>query len=294
VFDAFRFNSVNSKYEATKEKLELEIPLREELEHKRDEMVKINRTKEKFRMFRRMCIRYSDVKYRALMVWKENNEYHKHTMQRIKLRLINEHKRRVSKAFFKWKAGADKKQMVQMVVETEELINENQNLTNTLEVTIEEKKQLADCTGRAQVNKLDRLKNMLDRNTCRARFHQWANVACFMADLENGLFLTSKTMKRRKMKNGFLKFRQQVKEHKRQKYVINKCLWMDSARDRKVTEFAWDQWKQDHQRQLKAKAFLRRSIKGVDKLIENDFFCVWKKMMFDARKKIYTDNIEEL
>jgi len=35
-------------------------------------------------------------------------------------------------------------------------------------------------------------------------------------------------------------------------------------------------------------------MKGVDKLIENDFFCLWKKMMFEARKKVYTDNIEEL
>jgi hypothetical protein len=103
---------MNQRYEETKQKLDEEIPLREELEHKRDELIKITRTKDKFRLFRKMCIRYADVKYRALMVWKENNEYHKHTMKRVKLRLIHEHKRRLSHVFYKWKEGADKRHMV--------------------------------------------------------------------------------------------------------------------------------------------------------------------------------------
>jgi len=175
---------VNQKYTETKERLEQEIPVREELEHKRDELVKLSRRKEKFRLFRKAFIKYHDVKYRALMVWKEANGYHKHTMERIKLRLIFEHKKRLSWAFSRWKEGADKKVMVQMVYETEELVNENQNLTNSLQATQEEKTKLADCTTRSQVQKLDRLRGMLDRNTTRARFHQWANVTCFMGDLE--------------------------------------------------------------------------------------------------------------
>lgn len=113
-------------------------------------MIKINKTKEKFRLFRKMCSRYADVKYRALMLWKEQNEYHKHTMTRIKLRLINEHKKRITAAFYRWKENTDKKVMVQMVHETEELVNENQNLTNTLQATRQERQNLADCTTRSQ------------------------------------------------------------------------------------------------------------------------------------------------
>jgi hypothetical protein len=68
---------------------------------------------------------------------------------------------------------------------------------------------------------------MLNRNSCRARFHQWANVVCFMGDLESGLFMTQKTMRRKKMRNGFLRFKNKVKEFKRQEYVAHKCMWFD-------------------------------------------------------------------
>jgi len=56
--------------------LEREIPVREDLEKKRDTLIKINRTKDKYNLFRQCIIRYSDLKYRALMVWKENIVYY--------------------------------------------------------------------------------------------------------------------------------------------------------------------------------------------------------------------------
>jgi hypothetical protein len=49
-------------------------------------------------------------------------------MNRIKLRLIEVHKRSLSYSFYKWKEGADKKHMVELVTFTEDLINENQEL----------------------------------------------------------------------------------------------------------------------------------------------------------------------
>ena len=67
----------------------------------------------------------ADVKYRALMVWKENVQYYNHIMTRIKLRLIESHKRKLSKALFKWKESIDKKHMVELVSFTEDLMNEN-------------------------------------------------------------------------------------------------------------------------------------------------------------------------
>ena len=46
-------------------------------------------------------------------------------MKRIKLRLIELHKRNLSAAFFKWKESVDKKVMVELVAFTEDLANEN-------------------------------------------------------------------------------------------------------------------------------------------------------------------------
>jgi len=51
-FDAIRFGNIQRHYEETKARLEQEIPVREELERKRDTLIKVNRTKDKFNLFR--------------------------------------------------------------------------------------------------------------------------------------------------------------------------------------------------------------------------------------------------
>ena len=124
-YDAIRYHNVTVQYEETKQRLETEIPVREELERKRDTLIKVNRTKDKYNLFRQMCIRYADVKYRALMIWKENVQYHNHIMKRIKLRIIELHKCKLSKAFNKWRESADRKHMVDLITFTDEITNEN-------------------------------------------------------------------------------------------------------------------------------------------------------------------------
>ena len=76
-------------------------------------------------MIRKMIGRYADLRHHAIIVWKENVDYHNHTMKRVMLRLIDQHKRRESQAFYKWKESIDKKHMVQLVQFSEELMNEN-------------------------------------------------------------------------------------------------------------------------------------------------------------------------
>jgi hypothetical protein len=66
------------------------------------------------------------------MLWKENVEYYKNSMVRVKLRLIELHKRNLSTAFYKWKEARNKKQMIEMVSFSEDLMHENQELKNTL------------------------------------------------------------------------------------------------------------------------------------------------------------------
>ena len=85
----------------------------------------MSKTKDKYNLFRQCCIRYSDLKYRALMLWRENVAYEKRTLTRVKLRLIELHKRNLSQAFFQWKERGDKHKIVEMVQFTEELLNEN-------------------------------------------------------------------------------------------------------------------------------------------------------------------------
>jgi len=51
-FDAIKFSNIQDHYESTKARLESEIPVREELEKKRDQLIKTNRTKDKYNLFR--------------------------------------------------------------------------------------------------------------------------------------------------------------------------------------------------------------------------------------------------
>ena len=42
VFDAIRYSNVNDKFEATKKELEDKIPIRQELERQKDELIKMS------------------------------------------------------------------------------------------------------------------------------------------------------------------------------------------------------------------------------------------------------------
>ena len=90
------------------------------------------RTKTIYHALRQCYLRHCDVKYRALMNWKEACKHHNHSMNRIKLRLIDQHKRRLNWAFQKMKEGADKTVHMEMMEMTEDCMNDNQNLTNEI------------------------------------------------------------------------------------------------------------------------------------------------------------------
>jgi len=131
-FDAIKFGNTNEKFETTRAILESKIPEREELQYKRDCLKKQTATKTKYNALRKAYLKHCDVKYKALMIWRENCKHFSHNMDRMKLRLINEHKRRLNWAFMKWKECSDKGVHLEMMVMTEDVMNENQNLSNEL------------------------------------------------------------------------------------------------------------------------------------------------------------------
>jgi hypothetical protein len=135
---------------------------------------------------------------------------------------------------------------------------------------------------------------MLNRNLLRKRFAQWVLNAEFVVSLEDALFKTSKTIRRRKLRNNFMKLKKKVQEIKRLEYVRSKVHWFGDVRDGKTINNCFDAWKSYIRRYKSAKTFLHRSIKGVDKLMKNEAFGVWKHTVYKARKQVYLNNIEEL
>lgn len=91
-YDAIRYSNVNDKFEATRMELEEKIPIRQELERQKDELVKMSHQKDKIALFKKAFKRYQDVLYRGFTEWRGRVKYHNHTISRIKLRLMNLHK----------------------------------------------------------------------------------------------------------------------------------------------------------------------------------------------------------
>lgn len=62
----------------------------------------------------------------------------------------------------------------------------------------------------------------------------WAICAQYVSNIEESIFLTSKTFRRRRLRNAFNKYLKNVKEAKRQEYVHGKMLWFNNVRSSKT------------------------------------------------------------
>ena len=176
-FDAIKFSNTQTKFENTRAVLEAKIPEREELEYKKECLAKQMATKTKYHALRQCYLKHCDVLYAYLLRWKENCQHYNHNMDRVKLRLINEHRRRLNHAFMKWKEGHDKNVHMEMMVMTEDVMNENQNLSNELSVKKAVAEKQAVRSGRMQCSKLERVRNMFNRKSLRAYYDKWVKGA---------------------------------------------------------------------------------------------------------------------
>ena len=52
VFDALKYSAVNEKYERAKAELDKDVPMRMELEQKKDTLLKVNKTRDKYHCIR--------------------------------------------------------------------------------------------------------------------------------------------------------------------------------------------------------------------------------------------------
>jgi hypothetical protein len=177
-----------------------------------------------------------------MQVWKENIIYLKKTMNRMKLRLIELHRRNLAVAFVRWREGTDRKRMVELLGVTEDLMNDNQELRNTLSRCYQEEERLQQCKFRQQSLKIERLRNLINRNALKKMLIVWAENAWFAATLEKGLWKATKTVDRRRMKNGFDRYLLKVKEIKREEYIMNKVAWFQKCREKKTCDNVFDAW----------------------------------------------------
>jgi len=141
---------------------------------------------------------------------------------------------------------------------------------------------------------VERLRNIINRNQLRRHIAVWAENAWLIRCLEAGLWKATKRIERRRLRNTFERYLAKVKEAKREEYILGRVRWFASARAKRLQDVVTDAWKAYVRRFKSARTFLLRSIKGVDRLIANESFTVWKTVYFTARREVYHANIAEL
>ena len=277
-FDAIKFSNTNDKFEKTRMMLESKIPEREELEYKRECLAKQTATKTKYNALRQAYLKHCDVKYKALLTWKENCKHYNHNMDRVKLRLINEHKRRLNWAFMKWKEGADKGVHMEMMVMTEDVMNENQNLTNELSSKKAVVAKQAVRSGRMQTSKLERVRNMFNRKSLRNYFDKWVGGALKVQNLDSGMTILKKTEKKHRMRYWLNKFRTQAKQVRRGHHVQARCDWLDLTRTKTNLKDCIATWKENVRKIKLGKKFMTRAINGIARNNVGMAFKRWKNV----------------
>mmetsp|Transcript_39163 Transcript_39163/g.37521 ORF Transcript_39163/g.37521 Transcript_39163/m.37521 type:complete len:95 (+) Transcript_39163:2150-2434(+) len=91
---------------------------------------------------------------------------------------------------------------------------------------------------------------------------------------------TSKTIRRRKLKNAFERYKANTRAVKREAHVENKAQWFENLRSRHSTDNCFDAWKMFVKSQKQAKTFVRRAIRNVEGSFKSEAFELWKKEVF--------------
>ena len=275
-FDAIRFGNTQMKFEETRMMLEAKIPEREELEYKRECLAKQTATKTKYNALRKSYLKYCDVKYKALMTWKENCKFYNHSMDRVKIRLINEHKRRLSWAFMKWKEGKDKEIHMEMMTMTEDVMNCNQDLSNELSSKKEIRQKQAVRSGRMQISKLERVRNMFNRKSLKNYYKKWVDGALKVQSLDQGMTILKKTERKHRLRYWLYKFRSQAKATKRGQHIEDRCNWADLCRSRNSLKDCMATWKENVRKLKLGRHFLKRAMNGMERNDVGMAFRRWK------------------
>jgi len=84
---------------------------------------------------------------------------------------------------------------------------------------------LAACKFRQQSIKVERLRNILNRNALRSKLIVWAENAWFISCLEAALWKSTKTIDRRRMRNAFMRYKQRTLDLKREEFILKKVDW---------------------------------------------------------------------
>jgi hypothetical protein len=110
-----------------------------------------------------------------------------------------------------------------MVFETENIMNENQNLTNEMNFKKDIVKKQAVQHGRQRDNKLERVRNMWNRKMMKGYFDKWGKNALKIQNLDEAVCKLKKTEHKRRLRIWYQKWIQQAKGVRRGANITDRC-----------------------------------------------------------------------
>lgn len=116
-----------------------------------------------------------------------------------------------------------------------------------------------------QSSKLQRVRNMVNRIMLRQRFKQWVASSEYIISVEDGAVLGAKIMTKRRLRNNFNKYLNQVKAHRRAEHIENRVKWFQETRAKATKNDCYQSWRLFLRKQSLAKKFLMRSSNSLDK-----------------------------
>lgn len=190
----------------------------------------------------------------------------------------------------KWKEGADKGVHMEMMVMTEDVMNENQNLSNDLSKKKEIREKQAVRSGRMQVSKLERVRNLFNRKSLRNYYDKWVYGALRIQSLDQAMNILKKTEHKRRLRIWLAKFRTQTKAARRETHINNRCDWLDLTRNNNSLKDCVATWKENVRKIKLARKFMKRAMNG---LARNECGIAFKKWKNVQATEIHMGFMEE-
>ena len=219
VFNAFKYNTFNEKYEKAKERLSIETKRKEEYQAKLDQLKSLNETKIKYHWFRKAYSRYNDVIYWAIKQWRKYWTYKVNVLKRLQNQITLLHYYKTNDSFQLWKSYTNTCKVNDLIKVNEEIINDNLIIAQDIKKLDEKHRWLHDLSIHIKEMKLDRWINQTLRRFERTRFKQWKEYVHRAELKESSINILFKVMQRNKLKAKIKTWKEKVKIQRRFNYI---------------------------------------------------------------------------
>ena len=149
-------------------------------------------------------------------------------------------------------------------------------------------------SGRMQVSKLERVRNMFNRKSLRNYFDKWKDGALKIQNLDEAMEKLKKTEHKHRMRHWFNKLRTQAKATRRGQHITARCDWFDLTRSNANLKDCIATWKENVRKLKLARKFMNRAMNGVVRNAVGAAFKKWKNVQATDMQMTYMEEADNM